>query len=132
MIIFFLSCELVEFYYHLFLRTLPACSGAPASRQPPSASTRFKFLRLHGNMEQEVSFAPVPGSGSGPESDDCERGLLGSALASASDSAGQGGDESRAGGRPTGPGDRSHGRVGAGKGVFCSRVFLLRELPSST
>ncbi|XP_023098683.2 probable ATP-dependent RNA helicase DDX31 isoform X3 [Felis catus] len=53
MIIFFLSCELVEFYYHLFLRTLPACSGAPASRQPPSASTRFKFLRLHGNMEQE-------------------------------------------------------------------------------
>ncbi|XP_045323309.1 probable ATP-dependent RNA helicase DDX31 isoform X4 [Leopardus geoffroyi] len=53
MIIFFLSCELVEFYYRLFLRTLPACSGAPASRQPPSASTRFKFLRLHGNMEQE-------------------------------------------------------------------------------
>ncbi|XP_053060423.1 probable ATP-dependent RNA helicase DDX31 isoform X2 [Acinonyx jubatus] len=53
MIIFFLSCELVEFYYHLFLRTLPACSGVPASRQPPSASTRFKFLRLHGNMEQE-------------------------------------------------------------------------------
>ncbi|XP_058549697.1 probable ATP-dependent RNA helicase DDX31 isoform X2 [Neofelis nebulosa] len=53
MIIFFLSCELVEFYYRLFLQTLPACSGAPASRQPPSASTRFKFLRLHGNMEQE-------------------------------------------------------------------------------
>ncbi|GAB5580243.1 probable ATP-dependent RNA helicase DDX31 isoform X5 [Prionailurus iriomotensis] len=53
MIIFFLSCELVEFYYHLFLRTLPARSGAPVSRQPPSASTRFKFLRLHGNMEQE-------------------------------------------------------------------------------
>uniref|UniRef100_A0A8C8Y6D7 ATP-dependent RNA helicase n=1 Tax=Panthera leo TaxID=9689 RepID=A0A8C8Y6D7_PANLE len=53
MIVFFLSCELVEFYYRLFLQTLPACSGAPASRQPPSASTRFKFLRLHGNMEQE-------------------------------------------------------------------------------
>ncbi|XP_053764460.1 probable ATP-dependent RNA helicase DDX31 isoform X2 [Panthera pardus] len=53
MIIFFLSCELVEFYYRLFLQTLPACSGAPASRQPPSASTRFKFLRLHGTMEQE-------------------------------------------------------------------------------
>uniref|UniRef100_A0A8C7EUA4 ATP-dependent RNA helicase n=1 Tax=Neovison vison TaxID=452646 RepID=A0A8C7EUA4_NEOVI len=53
MIVFFSSCELVEFHYHLFLHTLPSRLGAPASGQPPSASTRLKFLRLHGNMEQE-------------------------------------------------------------------------------
>ncbi|XP_047556061.1 LOW QUALITY PROTEIN: probable ATP-dependent RNA helicase DDX31 [Lutra lutra] len=53
MIVFFSSCELVEFHYHLFLQTLPSRFGAPASGQPPSASTRLKFLRLHGNMEQE-------------------------------------------------------------------------------
>ncbi|KAK2507245.1 hypothetical protein MC885_017731 [Smutsia gigantea] len=53
MIIFFSSCELVEFHYHLFIQTLLSCPGAPTSEQPPSASTRLKFLRLHGNMQQE-------------------------------------------------------------------------------
>ncbi|KAF3820980.1 hypothetical protein GH733_011133 [Mirounga leonina] len=53
MIVFFSSCELVEFHYHLFLQTLQSRSGAPASGQLPSASTPLKFLRLHGNMEQE-------------------------------------------------------------------------------
>nr|XP_004485291.3 LOW QUALITY PROTEIN: probable ATP-dependent RNA helicase DDX31 [Dasypus novemcinctus] len=53
MIVFFSSCELVEFHYNLFLHTLLSSSGAPASGQLPSASTRLKFLRLHGNMEQE-------------------------------------------------------------------------------
>ncbi|XP_036863732.2 ATP-dependent DNA helicase DDX31 isoform X2 [Manis javanica] len=53
MIIFFSSCELVEFHYHLFVQTLLSCSGAPASEQPPSASSRLKFLRLHGDMQQE-------------------------------------------------------------------------------
>uniref|UniRef100_A0A673VGM9 ATP-dependent RNA helicase n=2 Tax=Suricata suricatta TaxID=37032 RepID=A0A673VGM9_SURSU len=53
MIVFFSSCELVEFHYHLFLQTLPGGSGAPAAGRPPSASARLKFLRLHGDMEQE-------------------------------------------------------------------------------
>ncbi|XP_051022926.1 probable ATP-dependent RNA helicase DDX31 isoform X1 [Acomys russatus] len=53
MIVFFSSCELVEFYYSLFLHTLPCLSRAPTSEQPPSASWPLKFLRLHGNMEQE-------------------------------------------------------------------------------
>ncbi|XP_006835058.1 PREDICTED: probable ATP-dependent RNA helicase DDX31 [Chrysochloris asiatica] len=53
MIVFFSSCELVEFHYNLFLQTLLSSSGAPASGQLPSASMRLKFLRLHGNMEQE-------------------------------------------------------------------------------
>uniref|UniRef100_A0A452UPE6 ATP-dependent RNA helicase n=1 Tax=Ursus maritimus TaxID=29073 RepID=A0A452UPE6_URSMA len=66
MIVFFSSCELVEFHYHLFVQTLLSCPGAPASGQLlPSASARLKFLRLHGNMEQEVSTAPGPGSGGG-------------------------------------------------------------------
>ncbi|KAM9206863.1 ATP-dependent DNA helicase DDX31 isoform 2-T2 [Dugong dugon] len=53
LIVFFSSCELVEFHYNLFLQTLQSSSGAPASGQLPSASTQLKFLRLHGNMEQE-------------------------------------------------------------------------------
>ncbi|XP_041583154.1 probable ATP-dependent RNA helicase DDX31 isoform X2 [Vulpes lagopus] len=53
MLVFFSSCELVEFHYHLFLQTLPSCSGTLASGRPPSASTQLKFLRLHGNMAQE-------------------------------------------------------------------------------
>nr|XP_048287844.1 probable ATP-dependent RNA helicase DDX31 isoform X6 [Myodes glareolus] len=53
MIVFFSSCELVEFHYSLFLHTLSCRSGAPTSEQLPSASWPLKFLRLHGNMEQE-------------------------------------------------------------------------------
>ncbi|XP_054440158.1 probable ATP-dependent RNA helicase DDX31 [Pteronotus mesoamericanus] len=52
-IVFFSSCELVEFHYHLFLQTLLSGLGAPASGQPPSGCTRFRFLRLHGSMDQE-------------------------------------------------------------------------------
>ncbi|XP_057580686.1 probable ATP-dependent RNA helicase DDX31 isoform X2 [Hippopotamus amphibius kiboko] len=53
MIIFFSSCELVEFHYNLFLQTLLSGGGALAPGGPPSASTRAKFLRLHGDLEQE-------------------------------------------------------------------------------
>lgn len=63
MIVFFSSCELVEFHYSLFLHTLSCRSGAPTSEQLPSASWPLKFLRLHGNMEQEVSpLFPTPHS----------------------------------------------------------------------
>ncbi|XP_055455883.1 probable ATP-dependent RNA helicase DDX31 isoform X2 [Psammomys obesus] len=53
MIVFFSSCELVEFHYSLFLHTLPCLSGSLTSEQLPSASWPLTFLRLHGNMEQE-------------------------------------------------------------------------------
>ncbi|XP_045702493.1 probable ATP-dependent RNA helicase DDX31 isoform X2 [Phyllostomus hastatus] len=52
-IVFFSSCELVEFHYHLFLQTLLSGVGAPVPGQVPSACTRFRFLRLHGSMDQE-------------------------------------------------------------------------------
>lgn len=61
MIVFFSSCELVEFHYSLFLHTLLRHSRTPTSEQLPSASCPLKFLRLHGNMEQEVSsLFPTP------------------------------------------------------------------------
>ncbi|NXT57549.1 DDX31 helicase, partial [Pluvianellus socialis] len=53
MIIFFSSCEQVEFYYELLLNVL---SGKLESKQPECSSistARLEFLRLHGNMEQE-------------------------------------------------------------------------------
>ncbi|NXJ78019.1 DDX31 helicase, partial [Trogon melanurus] len=53
MIIFFSSCEQVEFYYELLLKVL---SGGPESEQPQRSSVSsacLRFLRLHGNMEQE-------------------------------------------------------------------------------
>ncbi|XP_066896509.1 ATP-dependent DNA helicase DDX31 isoform X3 [Kogia breviceps] len=53
MIIFFSSCELVDFHYNLFLQTLLSGSGALAPGALPCASTRLKFLRLHGDLEQE-------------------------------------------------------------------------------
>ncbi|KAF6123879.1 DEAD-box helicase 31 [Phyllostomus discolor] len=52
-IVFFSSCELVEFHYHLFLQTLLSGVGAPVPGQVPPACTRFRFLRLHGSMDQE-------------------------------------------------------------------------------
>ncbi|XP_051492202.1 probable ATP-dependent RNA helicase DDX31 isoform X2 [Apus apus] len=53
MIIFFSSCEQVEFYYELLLNVL---SGELESEQPKRSSVSsasLQFLRLHGNMEQE-------------------------------------------------------------------------------
>ncbi|XP_077707332.1 ATP-dependent DNA helicase DDX31 isoform X1 [Canis aureus] len=70
MLVFFSSCELVEFHYHLFLQTLPSCSGTLASGRPPSASTQLKFLRLHGNMAQEERTAVFQ------EFSHCETGIL--------------------------------------------------------
>uniref|UniRef100_A0A8B9EYG9 ATP-dependent RNA helicase n=1 Tax=Amazona collaria TaxID=241587 RepID=A0A8B9EYG9_9PSIT len=61
MIIFFSSCEQVEFYYELLLKVL---SGGLESEQPEHSSlssARLQFLRLHGNMEQEVSIFKMSG-----------------------------------------------------------------------
>uniref|UniRef100_A0A8C5P1U0 ATP-dependent RNA helicase n=1 Tax=Jaculus jaculus TaxID=51337 RepID=A0A8C5P1U0_JACJA len=54
-IVFFSSCELVEFHYTLFLHTLMSSLGASDAGLLPSASSSLKFLRLHGGMEQEVN-----------------------------------------------------------------------------
>ncbi|XP_036042009.1 probable ATP-dependent RNA helicase DDX31 [Onychomys torridus] len=53
MIVFFSSCELVEFHYSLFLHTLSCRSEAPTSEQLSSASWPPRLLRLHGNMDPE-------------------------------------------------------------------------------
>lgn len=61
MIIFFSSCEQVEFHYELLLNVL---SGGLESEQPEHSSVSFahlQFLRLHGNMEQEVSILKMSG-----------------------------------------------------------------------
>ncbi|NXE09420.1 DDX31 helicase, partial [Lophotis ruficrista] len=53
MIIFFSSCEQVEFHYELLLKVL---SGGLELEQPEHSSVSsacLQFLRLHGNMEQE-------------------------------------------------------------------------------
>uniref|UniRef100_A0A8C9LB31 ATP-dependent RNA helicase n=1 Tax=Pavo cristatus TaxID=9049 RepID=A0A8C9LB31_PAVCR len=53
MIIFFSSCEQVEFHYELLVNVL---SGDLESEQPKrssASSVQLQFLRLHGNMEQE-------------------------------------------------------------------------------
>ncbi|NIG59319.1 putative ATP-dependent RNA helicase DDX31 isoform X1 [Pontoporia blainvillei] len=63
LIIFFSSCELVDFHYDLFLQTLLSGSGALAPGGLPRASTRLKFLRLHGDLEQEVSLSSWVGPG---------------------------------------------------------------------
>uniref|UniRef100_A0A8D0HLF5 ATP-dependent RNA helicase n=1 Tax=Sphenodon punctatus TaxID=8508 RepID=A0A8D0HLF5_SPHPU len=52
MIIFFSSCEQVEFHYALFLKVLAGDPEAEESEQSPLSSLRLKFLQLHGNMEQ--------------------------------------------------------------------------------
>lgn len=62
MIIFFSSCEQVEFYHELLVKVL---SGGPESEQPgrsPLSSVSLHFLRLHGDMEQEVSTLKMSGS----------------------------------------------------------------------
>ncbi|NWR34821.1 DDX31 helicase, partial [Tachuris rubrigastra] len=53
MIIFFSSCEQVEFYYDLLAKVL---AGGPELEQPgrsSPSSVSLRFLRLHGDMEQE-------------------------------------------------------------------------------
>ncbi|KAM6110549.1 ATP-dependent DNA helicase DDX31 isoform 3-T3 [Pterocles gutturalis] len=53
MIIFFSSCEQVEFHYELLVKVL---SGGLESEQPKHSSVssaHLQFLRLHGSMEQE-------------------------------------------------------------------------------
>lgn len=131
MMVFFSSWELVDFHYHLFLRTLPSRLGAPAS----GASTPLKFLRLHGNMEQEVSTArarerrrePTRGPGAGA----CPSG---SAPPSLWDLTGPGGDAPQVGeplALETAP---TAVRAGQGRPLFpCARapgaaLFHLREL----
>ncbi|KAG8509457.1 putative ATP-dependent RNA helicase DDX31 [Galemys pyrenaicus] len=53
MIVFFSSCELVEFHYTLFAQTLLSRAGAPRPGPLPSAATGLRFYRLHGDLEQE-------------------------------------------------------------------------------
>ncbi|XP_064027463.1 probable ATP-dependent RNA helicase DDX31 isoform X2 [Pogoniulus pusillus] len=53
MIIFFSSCEQVEFHYELLLKVL---AGRPGSEQPEGSSgssAGLQFVRLHGSMAQE-------------------------------------------------------------------------------
>lgn len=59
MIIFFSSCEQVEFHYKLLLKVLLGGLGAEEPECLPLSSSHLKFLRLHGNMEQEVSTSGV-------------------------------------------------------------------------
>nr|XP_006136874.1 probable ATP-dependent RNA helicase DDX31 [Pelodiscus sinensis]XP_006136875.1 probable ATP-dependent RNA helicase DDX31 [Pelodiscus sinensis] len=53
MIIFFSSCEQVEFHYQLLLKVLLGGQEAKEPERLPHPSSHVKFLRLHGNMEQE-------------------------------------------------------------------------------
>uniref|UniRef100_A0A8C5XAC3 ATP-dependent RNA helicase n=1 Tax=Malurus cyaneus samueli TaxID=2593467 RepID=A0A8C5XAC3_9PASS len=62
MIIFFSSCEQVEFYHELLVKVL---AGGSESEQPAHSSlspVSLQFLRLHGDMEQEVSTLKMSGS----------------------------------------------------------------------
>ncbi|XP_066222908.1 ATP-dependent DNA helicase DDX31 [Saccopteryx leptura] len=53
-IVFFSSCELVEFHYHLFLQTLLSEAGeAEVAGPSPSGCPRLRFLRMHGSLDQE-------------------------------------------------------------------------------
>ncbi|XP_031412071.1 LOW QUALITY PROTEIN: probable ATP-dependent RNA helicase DDX31 [Meleagris gallopavo] len=52
MIIFFSSCEQVEFHYELLVNVLSGELSEQPKRSPVS-SVQLQFLRLHGNMEQE-------------------------------------------------------------------------------
>lgn len=59
--IFFSSCEQVEFYHELLVKVL---SGGSESEQPGRSSlssVSLQFLRLHGDMEQEVSTLKMSG-----------------------------------------------------------------------
>ncbi|XP_051893035.1 probable ATP-dependent RNA helicase DDX31 [Pristis pectinata] len=54
MIIFFSSCESVEFHYNLFTNALTSYSDSKEQKQLPFSACKMLFLRLHGNMEQEA------------------------------------------------------------------------------
>ncbi|XP_048415052.1 probable ATP-dependent RNA helicase DDX31 [Stegostoma tigrinum] len=53
MIIFFSSCESVEFHYTLFTNVLTPYSDNKELKHLPFSACKMLFLRLHGNMEQE-------------------------------------------------------------------------------
>ncbi|XP_055577467.1 probable ATP-dependent RNA helicase DDX31 isoform X3 [Falco cherrug] len=53
MIIFFSSCEQVEFYHELLLKVLSGGLKLEQSERSSVSSAHLQFLRLHGNMEQE-------------------------------------------------------------------------------
>ncbi|NWX96881.1 DDX31 helicase, partial [Nothoprocta ornata] len=53
MIIFFSSCEQVEFHYKLLLTVLSGGLESEQHEHLSVSSTHLQFLRLHGNMEQE-------------------------------------------------------------------------------
>lgn len=61
MIIFFSSCEQVEFYYELLLKVLSGGLESEQREHSSLSSARLQFLRLHGNMEQEVSVFRMSG-----------------------------------------------------------------------
>ncbi|NXT72599.1 DDX31 helicase, partial [Chaetops frenatus] len=53
MIIFFSSCEQVEFYYKLLVKVLSEGSESEQPGCSSLSSVSLQFLRLHGDMEQE-------------------------------------------------------------------------------
>ncbi|XP_069626907.1 ATP-dependent DNA helicase DDX31 isoform X3 [Haliaeetus albicilla] len=53
MIIFFSSCEQVEFHYELLLNVLSGGLESEQLEHSSVSSAHLQFLRLHGNMEQE-------------------------------------------------------------------------------
>ncbi|NWH99323.1 DDX31 helicase, partial [Tichodroma muraria] len=53
MIIFFSSCEQVEFYYELLVKVLSGGSESQQHGHSSLSSMSLQFLRLHGDMEQE-------------------------------------------------------------------------------
>ncbi|XP_014728729.1 PREDICTED: probable ATP-dependent RNA helicase DDX31 [Sturnus vulgaris] len=53
MIIFFSSCEQVEFYHELLVKVLSGGSESEQAGHSSLSSASLQFLRLHGNMEQE-------------------------------------------------------------------------------
>uniref|UniRef100_A0A8C3KZJ0 ATP-dependent RNA helicase n=1 Tax=Chrysolophus pictus TaxID=9089 RepID=A0A8C3KZJ0_CHRPC len=55
MIIFFSSCEQVEFHYELLVNVLSGELESDKPKHSSVSSVQLQFLRLHGNMEQEVS-----------------------------------------------------------------------------
>ncbi|KAM6431064.1 ATP-dependent DNA helicase DDX31 isoform 1-T1 [Liasis olivaceus] len=53
MIVFFSSCEQVEFHYVLFRKVLGGEPGGEGAELSPALPSPLKFARLHGDMKQE-------------------------------------------------------------------------------